>query len=126
MGYLTESQTYDPNVEDGFAISDNFSRKNKKEYYSNVIGSNIVNAISNAKYPWRVGSKDENRFFRVINTVPYTNYKRKGSINNYDSVSSCKAFYENPHEYMEHCNIELDQEYVDSWYNRYNEMYPNM
>jgi len=129
MGYLTESQTYDPNdvnVDDKFVSSDNFSRKNKKEYYSNDIGSNIVNAISNAKYPWRVGSKDENRFFRVTNTVPYTNSERKGSINNSDNRSSCKAFYENPHEYMKHCNVELDPEYVDNWYNRYNEMYPIM
>ena len=126
MGYLTESQANDEIVEDEFVSSDNFSRKNKKEYYSDVIGSNIVNAITNAKYPWRVGSKDENRFFRVTNTVPYTNNERKGTINNYDSHSSCKAFYENPHEYMKYCNVELDEEYVNGWYNRYKEMYPNM
>ena len=98
----------------------------KKEYYSDIIGNNIVDARTGAKYPWKVGSLDEQRFFRVVNTVPFHNYERKGTCDNYSGRSSCKAFYENPHIYMKYCNVELDESFVRSWYERKNKLYPGI
>tara|TARA_Y100000389_G_scaffold203592_1_gene252523 strand:+ start:2468 stop:2866 length:399 start_codon:yes stop_codon:yes gene_type:complete len=129
MGYLTESQTYNPSEND---IEENVEpemqyimKKKKKEYYSDRVGDYIVNATTGAKYPWRVGSENENRFFRVTNTLSSTSNERKGTYDSYSSRSSRKAFYENPHEYMKHNNIVLDEEFVKEWYNRVNLLYPD-
>jgi hypothetical protein len=123
MGYLTETRAYDPrdNIEDE-VLKPVVSIKRKKEYYSDVVGSYIVDAITGAKYPWRVGSRDEQRFFRVVNTIPLINFGRKGTCNSSHGCSSSKAFYENPHAYMGHCNIKLEEEYVMEWYAKHNKV----
>ena len=100
--------------------------KRKKEYYSDIPGDYIVDAKTGAKYPWKVGSFDEQRFFRVTNTVPIQNFERKGTHNSYVGRSGSKAFYENPHVYMKYCKVELDEEYVKSWYEQKNRLYPGM
>ncbi len=128
MGYLTVSQTYDPYDNDGDNESiegEFYVTKNKKEYYSDVIGDYIVNAITNAKYPWRVGTCDERRFFKVTNTVQNISMERKGTYDNWEGRTSRKAFYENPHAYMKHCNVTLDEDFVKAWYNRVNQEFPD-
>ena len=142
MGYLTISQTYDhtDNDESHFDETQNDkvriyetriyetpkNRKDKSCYYSDVDGCYIVDAITGAKYPWKVGSIDETRFFRVIDTVDNNNNKTKnGNINSNYSYSSRKAYYENPHVYMRHKQVELDEELVRAWYNRYDTLYPD-
>lgn len=93
-------------------------------YYSDVEGSSIVDAITGAKYPWRVGTIDENRFFRVMSTTAHTNYERKGNSNNYERRSSRKAFYETPYRYMEHHNVNLNNDIVKCWFDKVCELYP--
>lgn len=95
-----------------------------KEYYSNIVGQYIVDAKTGSKYPWKVGSLDESRFFRVTNTVPIQNFEQKGRHNSYIGRSASKAFYENPHVYMKHCGVEFDDEYLRSWYEKKNRLYP--
>ena len=69
-----------------------------------MVNTYIVDAITGEKYPWKVGSKDEERFFRVTNTVNLENSYRR------------KAFYENPEAYMQHKQIILDEELVNQWH----------
>ena len=131
MGYLTIPQNYDPtdnehdNDHDNYHDNDHsilnnkpsFSsrRKGNKCYYSNVVGSYIVDAITGEKFPWKVGSYDERRFFRYINT-----------INKEDPYSRTfqKAFYENPHAFMRHTRVELDETLVNEWYDNNEKLYP--
>ena len=126
MGYLTQSRAFDPreNNEEPDEVREQMVATKKKEYYSDIIGDYIVDAKTGAKYPWKVGSLDEQRFFRVTNTVPIQNFERKGTYNSYSNRSSGKAFYETPHAYMNHCNVDLDDDYVKLWYNKVNKLYP--
>jgi hypothetical protein len=129
MGYLTESRAFNPreNIED--SSNDNKPNLIKKQscYNSDVVGSFIKDAITGAKYPWRVGSRDENRFFRVIYTSNVVDSTRKGLYDNYNGRSSTKAFYESPHAYlhhMRHKNIELDETIIQTWYEKMEQLYP--
>jgi len=125
MDYLTESAIM---AETKMALEPQRSLilTKKKEHYSDIIGNNIVDARTGAKYPWKVGSFDERRFFIVTNTVPFHNFERKGTYDNYSRRSSCKAFYESPYAYMKHCNVELDEDFVKAWYEKKNKLYLGM
>ena len=128
MGRLTDNKTYDPNENSGeyeeYKVEKELTSIKKKEFYSDIVGCYIVDAITGAKYPWLVGSLDERRFFRVINTVPNLNLSRKDNCDIYQGRSSRKAFYENPYAYMQYRNVELKEEEIKSWYNKTNEIYP--
>jgi hypothetical protein len=88
------------------------SRKKVQCYYSNTPDSYILDAVTGAQYPWKVGSVDEERFFRVINTT-----------GNLDQQSQ-KAFYENPHTYMKHTKIQLHEDTITNWYENIKKLYP--
>tara|TARA_B100001057_G_scaffold455802_1_gene502618 strand:- start:234 stop:626 length:393 start_codon:yes stop_codon:yes gene_type:complete len=96
------------------------SKKNKY-YTSSIVGDYIVNAITGEKYPWRVGSPDEKRFFRVTDTTKFND----SSNTNGENRTSYKLFYESPHVYMKDRKIELDKELVKTWYNNINLLYPD-
>jgi hypothetical protein len=117
MGYLTIPQSYDPAENDQLVHEDvptSFKRKEVHCYYSDIVNSYILNAITGEKYPWRVGSKDEERFFRITNTVNRENPYRR---------TSRKAFYESPEEFMHHRKIILDEELVNQWHEKKNNFY---
>jgi hypothetical protein len=127
MGYLTDSKTYDPGEDNDDlreVVENRTITTKRKEFYSDIVGEYIVDAKTGAKYPWRVGSLDERRFFRVTNTVVSINYSRKGIWDNSQGRSSRKAFYENPYAYMKHCNIRLDQDLIKAWYANTDALYP--
>ena len=87
-------------------------RNNKiKVYPSNVQGSAIKDAITGEIYPWKVGSYDEQRFFKV---------KDHSLLNKYDSEyqQGNTLFYKNPEDYMNFNNIELDNDIIEAWKNR--------
>ena len=52
----------------------------KKVYYSDIVGTSILDAITGVKYPYKVGSKDEKKFFKVRTTVAYKNRSAKLQI----------------------------------------------
>jgi len=97
-------------------------QKHKEVYYSDIVGDSIRDAITGARYPWKVGSFDERRFFKVRSTTAYANSKAKGA----DSCgrSARQAFYENPISYMNHYSVNLDEDLVKNWYNKTNALYP--
>ena len=128
MGYLTDPQTFDPreNHDDSENEVSNYQQKRKMRecYYSDIVGDYILDAITGEKYPWRVGTFNEKRFFKLTDTTNSTDVGRKG---NYDSSlgrSSHKAYYENPHAYMNHKRIDLDEELVKQWYVNNNKLFP--
>ena len=77
-------------------------------YYSDVQGSYIKDAITGEVYPWKVGSYDEQRFFKV---------KDNSLLNKYDVnyQEGHTLFYKNPEEYMNFNNIELDKDVIEKW-----------
>jgi len=138
MGYLTDIKQSDQNDPVKFIYNENEnnnlnlnhrksqSNNQKRCYYSNIIGSYIHDAITNAKYPWKVGSFDERRFFKVTNATGnlYINDLNTTS-DNYCANSSNFAFYESPYEYMNHTKVYLDEHLIKEWYEKVNKLFPD-
>lgn len=82
-----------------------------KIYNSDIQGSAIKDAITGELYPWKVGSYDEERFFKV---------KDNSLLNKYDSEfqEGHTLFYKNPEEYMNFNNVELDDNIIEQWHER--------
>lgn len=85
------------------------SKDNKKgeEYVfrgpfsSNVMGVPIVNAITGVKYPWNVGSFEENHLWKVANCTRFT---------------PMTYFYDSPEQYEAYRRVELDPESKATWH----------
>jgi len=95
--------------------------RQKSAYPSNVMGEFIVNAVTGAKYPWQVGSFDDQRFFKVVDTANNVSFKSP----DYEKKISNKLFYESPFEYMSHKHIKLDNSVIEKWRNRLNKHFPD-
>lgn len=89
----------------------------KKVYYSDVVGSPILDAVTGAKYPFKVGSVDEKKFFKVRSTTAYKNRSAKATYPTWASVTN-QAFYENPQSYMSYHSVVLSKDILDSWNER--------
>ena len=99
-GYFNFKDTYFPSGEDG---------------------TYIVDASSGAKFPWKVGSQDEYRFFRVLDsTASMTSIGQR-----WNGVKKAnKLFYVSPESYMKHRNVRLDHSVINEWYTKKNELFP--
>ena len=70
-------------------------------FQSNVMGLPIVNAITGVKYPWNVGSFEENHLWKVADCsgiVPVT------------------YFYDSPEQYEAYRKVTIDQDSKDAWH----------
>ena len=85
--------------------------KKLKIYYSDVQGSSIKDAITGEIYPWKVGSYDEERFFKV---------KDNSLVNKYDSEfqHGHTMFFKNVEDYMNFNNMELVSDIIEAWNRR--------
>lgn len=104
----------------------NIKRSTRDVYYSDIVGEYIKDAITGAAQPWRVGSTDEDKFFRVIVTTNPPSSSRKGAINNTISREAHKAFYDTPIAYMKHNNCMLEDAFVKEWYETQNVKNPEL
>ena len=90
-----------------------FARRNMKSkvYYSDIQGAAIKDAITGEIYPWKVGSFDEKRFFKV---------KDNSLLNKYDSEfqEGHTLFFKNPEEYMNFNNMVLHEDIIEEWKKR--------
>lgn len=82
--------------------------RRNKVYYSDLEGSYIKHAITGEILPWKVGSYDEKRLFKV---------KDNSLSSKFDTLhqNGHTMFYRNPEEYMKFNNVELDDEIIESW-----------
>ena len=85
--------------------------RNKKVYYSDIQGTLIKDAITGEILPWKVGSFDEVRLFKV---------KDNSLLNKFDSTyqESHTMYFKSPHEYMEFNSTNLDLEIIENWTKR--------
>lgn len=78
----------------------------KKELYSSFgLGSYIRDAETGSFYKNKVGSLDENLFFKVSFST--------GEINSKNGSNS--LFYMSPQHYMKHLKCELSQDIINNW-----------
>lgn len=97
-------------MKDGISL--NISRK---YYSSDICGTYIVNAFDGSKYPWLVGSKDEEKLFRVIDST--CTIDSTGRYNPGTRVSH-KLFYDSPEQYEIHRKIKLNKSIKENFRNK--------
>ena len=87
---------------------------NKKVYYSDIVNSYILDAITGCKYPYKVGSFGEERFFKVRSTTAYNN---KEAVLQFPASASNanQAFYESPFVFMNYHNVKLSEDIINNW-----------
>ena len=89
----------------------------KRVYYSDIVGTSILDAITGTKYIAKVGSKDEKNFFKVKSTTAYRNQLAK--LQNQPSYTTTnQAFYKNPQEYMDYHKVKLSDDILEAWNHR--------
>ena len=76
-------------------------QKPRGPFSSNVMGAPIVNAITGVKYPWTVGSFEENHLWKVANCTRFT---------------PTLYFYDSPEQYEAYRRVELDPESKEVWH----------
>jgi hypothetical protein len=81
--------------------------KNKRisVYTTSGVGNRIRDAETGEYYPNRVGSKDEDLFFKVILAT--------GECKSANGSST--LFYISPQHYMNHLNSEVNQDVIEKW-----------
>lgn len=70
-------------------------------FASNVMGLPIVNAITGVKYPWTVGSFEENHLWKVTNCTRFT---------------PMTYFYDSPEQYEAYRWVQVDPESKAAWH----------
>ena len=117
--------------EDNARTNDSGIRTIQAYYPSNLAGRHIRNAVTGAKYPWRVGSKESKLLFRVTDSsgicdkngfvITKANVKDPHSTAHENdnkltmSRDPNQCYYDSPEDYMRHRNVALSREIVDNW-----------
>ena len=93
--------------------------KSNKCYPSNTMGQLIVNASTGEKYPYRVGSRDSLRLFKVTDTsgqydVSGKKFTQK-DVRRVVSRAPNIFYFDGPQEYIQHRGYQRDSAYSDRW-----------
>lgn len=96
-------------------------RTANKYYPSNVMNQLIVNAITGVKYPYRVGSKESLRLYKVTDTTgAYNSHGKKKYTDDLklgQHPNPNHYYFDNPAEYMQDRNCHRHAESCDEWKN---------
>ena len=96
-----------PYYKEELDLNEFYANHKIRKYSSNVVGNYIVNGATNEKYPYKVGSKEENYFFKVKDTTMNAKFETTRDSNTY--------YFESPYQYMEFKNIVLDDTIIENW-----------
>lgn len=107
------------------------NRVKKRAYYpSNTSDSFIKNAITGVAYPWKVGSNESRRLFKVFDTlglhdsngVKMTGRKRRSDVGQFNPAPN-HLYYDSPEEFMRHRNCTVSPALIESWLKTKNELF---
>lgn len=91
----------------------------KPSYFpSNVPDRFIKNAMTGVEYPWRVGSLEALRLFKVVDTFgnyDSNGYKLKPSAKSYPNPSPNQCYYDSPQQFMTHRKMTVQPELIARW-----------
>ena len=94
---------YNPDFQDPVeSVNGSVKSFDDKNLYYQPIGStrNILNAITGEEYPFKIGSKDERRFFIIMRSDPW------------NPKEACRLYFSSPKQYEDTFGIKLP---VESW-----------
>lgn len=117
----------DDNEKDKFV-----NRVKKRDYYpSNTPETFIRNAITGVAYPWKVGSNDSRRLFKVVDcfgTIDSNGFKLPKRKNHSDlgqvNPNPNNLYYDSPEDFMRHRNSTVSPELIQKWLKKKNELFP--
>ena len=107
---------YDTYNEDN--VTKKSHRSGRRKYYpSNKSQSFIVNAVTGEKYPYKVGSWDQSRFYKIVDTTGACDGEGYviTSLKEPTNPSPNHLFFDNPEECMKHMRIQISPEQVKMW-----------
>lgn len=101
--------------------------KRVRDYYpSNSDGHYIVNAITGVRYPWKVGTYESYRLYKVTDATGFSDkygYRiQKNDEPNYDPNF---LYYDSPEQASKHLRIKISPQEALEWHNRYKRLFPN-
>ena len=97
----------------------------RRSYYpSNIQEQYVVNAVSGAPYPFRVGSLESLRLFHVTDATGMCDSRGlRGAVNREPN----HLYYTNPQEYMRHRGGRqaFDSALVEAWHSKIDRLFPS-
>ena len=94
-------------------------------YSSNIFNAPIVNAITGVKYPWKVGSKDEGRLFKMVDATGTCD--AEGKLYRKKDIVTCREtnhlYYDTPEQCMRHLKVSFNADWIQQWRNRVHERF---
>ena len=96
------------------------SKSLKRVYYpSNKLGCRVVNAVTGDTYPWKSGTIDSLRLFRVVDSTGKCDnqgyYDRKGNHSESFNKDPNILYYDGPNEYMSHRKTKVSPMLISEW-----------
>jgi hypothetical protein len=100
--------------------------KRIRAYYpSNQDAYYIVNAMTGVRYPWKVGSYESHRLYKVTDASGFNDrngYRlQKNDEPNYEPNF---LYYDSPEQASKHLRMKLDAKRSLEWHNRYKLLFP--
>ena len=95
-----------------------YVKKRPMYYPTNGQEKLIQNAITGVEYPWRVGSKDARRLFRVVDTTgTFDNQgsRLKPSATNFPNPTPNHCYYDSPQQFMTHRRMTVQPQLIERW-----------
>ena len=99
----------------------------KRPFYfpTNKPGMFIKNAVTGLEYPWKVGTRDSQVLFKVVDTLGLydaTGVKLNKKSANFPNRNPNHCYYDSPEQYMTHSRNQLNPLLVKQWKARQSEI----
>ena len=114
----------DVSYEGVYAKKKNYNNSNnssKRKYFPTIgQNGNVCNAATGLSYPYKIGSFDSLRLFKIVDSTG-TCTPDGYQINNRQTGSNYNPphlYYNNPEEYMRHWQTNLNSDFVRSWHTK--------
>jgi len=107
--------------EESVLMNEHKQKFGKHRYYpSNKQQTFIKNAVTGIKYPYMVGSFDQQRLYKMIDATGTCNSDGYVIKSKYDlpNPDANHLFYDSPEQCMKHLRIAIQQKEIDNWRER--------
>ena len=94
--------------------------KPKHSFYhpTNTPDTFIKNAVTGVLYPWKTGTLDARRLFKMVDTTGYYDadgVKMRPTSEHYPNPNPNQCYYDSPLQYMTHTRHVLNPEFIEQW-----------
>jgi hypothetical protein len=90
----------------------------KKPLYHTSNGQDqiIVNAVTGVAYPWRTGTLEAKRLFKIVDTLgTYDSSGKKMKSNALPNSSPNHCYYDSPQQFMNHRKLTVQPAFIQQW-----------